>query len=316
MTNIKLKRLLSKRKKAATLLHDLAEVNNITFAVEDVEGQVLLGGGGTDGLTKFPIRLEGTLLGWVIGSQQAAPLAGLIGHLAEKEAEKDTLADGTLEHYRELNLLYNLSEKLAASLEVAAVGQTALDEAARLITATGGWMMLLNEGQESMRLVATFGRVVQEQDRLKRGQRMIGQIIQSGKGEIVNDVQTDARYRDDEICAAVSSLVCAPLKAKDKVLGLIILGSDHAVTYTAKDLKLLNTLASQAAPAIENALFYEKTLREARAREERLQRQIQELRIELDAARQDKQVAEITESDYFQQLRGEAESLRQIIKKS
>jgi GAF domain-containing protein len=97
------------------------------------------------------------------------------------------------------------------------------------------------------------------------------------------------------------------------VLGVIVLVSETAITYTAKDLKLLNTLASQSAPAIENALLYEKTIREAKEREERLQRQIRELRIELDEARQDKQVAEITESDYFQQLRGEADDLRKII---
>jgi hypothetical protein len=100
------------------------------------------------------------------------------------------------------------------------------------------------------------------------------------------------------------------------VLGIIALVSETDIIYTAKHLKLLNTLALQAAPAIENALLHEKTLREAKEREQRLQRQIQELRIELDEARQDKQVAEITESDYFQQLRGEAEDLRKIIKKS
>jgi GAF domain-containing protein len=76
------------------------------------------------------------------------------------------------------------------------------------------------------------------------------------------------------------------------------------------DLKLLNTLASQAGPAIESAILYEKTLREAREREERLQRQIEQLKIELDEAKMAKQVAEITESDYFQQLREQAEGLR------
>lgn len=315
MTKFKLKRLLSKRKKAAVILNDLAEMNNLTLAIEDVGGNVLLGAASDDTLTKYPITCEGTLLGWVIGQEQATPLANLIGHLAEKEAEKETLADGTLEHYRELNLLYNLSEKLAASLEVAAVAQTALNEASRLITATGGYVMLLDEAQEFIHIVATIGQVVQSPGQLKPGQGMIGQIAQTGKGEIVNDIQADTRYEPDEIYTAVSSLVCAPLKAKDKVLGLLLLVSEHAVTYTAKDLKLLNTLASQAAPAIENALLYEKTVREAKEREERLQRQIQELRIELDEARQDKQVAEITESDYFQQLRGEAEDLRKIIKK-
>jgi HAMP domain-containing protein len=52
------------------------------------------------------------------------------------------------------------------------------------------------------------------------------------------------------------------------------------------------------------------------AREQRLKQQLQELRIEVNKVRQDKQVAEITETDYFQKLRGEAESLRKIIQKS
>ena len=317
MTQIKLKRLLSKRKKAAAILNDLAEANNVTFAIEDVEGQVLLGAAGDDRVTKFPVRLEGTLLGWVIGPEQAAPLADLIGHLAEKEAEKETLADGTLEHYRELNLLYNLSEKLAASLEVASVAKTALDEASRLIATTGGCVMLLDEGRTQLETVITFGPGFEPPSRLTLGEGIIGAVAQNGKAEIVNEVSADVRYKSDQGLTETNSLVCAPLKAKDNVLGVIALVASETTTiYTAKDLKLLNTLASQAAPAIENALLYEKTLREAREREERLQRQIQELRIELDEARQDKQVAEITESDYFQQLRGEAESLRKIIKKS
>ena len=317
MTQIKLKRLLSKRKKTAALLNNLAEMNNLTLGIEDVEGKVLLGAAGDDTLTKFPITLEGTLLGWVIGPEQAAPLADLIEHLAEKEAEKETLADGTLEHYRELNLLYNLSERLGASLEVASVAQTALDEASRLITTSGGCVMLLDEGRTQLETIIVSGQGFEPPHRLALGEGIIGAVAQNGKAEIVNEVSADARFKSNQGLTATSSLVCAPLKAKDKVLGVIALvASETTALYTAKDLKLLNTLASQAAPAIENALLYEKTLREAKEREERLQRQIQELRIELDEARQDKQVAEITESDYFQQLRGEADSLRQIIKKA
>jgi hypothetical protein len=316
MTQIKLKRLLSKRKRAVTILHDLAAANNVPFAVKDVDGEVVLDTGDADGLTQFPISLEGTLLGWVIGPERAAPLATLIGHLAEREAEKETLADGTLEHYRELNLLYNLSEKLGTSLEVAALAQTALEEAGRLITATGGCVMLLNEGRSALETISVSGQGFAPSCRLAWGEGIIGAVAQNGKAEIVNEVGADGRYQGEQGLTSASSLVCAPLKAKDRVLGVIVLiASETTTLYTAKDLKLLNTLASQAAPAIENALLYERTLREAKAHEERLQRQIQDLRIELDEARQDKQVAEITESDYFQQLRGQADDLRQIIKR-
>jgi hypothetical protein len=317
MSQIKLKRLLSRRKSAGLILQDLAAANNIAFTVEDVEGNLLLGAGAVDGLTRFPICLDGTLLGWVSGGEQAAPLAALIGHLAEKEAEKETLADGTLEHYRELNLLYNLSEKLGTSLEVAALAQTALEEAGRLITASGGCVLLLNEEESALETISVSGQGFAPPRQLVWGEGIIGAVAQNGKAEIVNEVGADARFQSDQGLPFGSSLVCAPLKTKEKVLGVIaLIASEPTTLYTAKDLKLLNTLAAQAAPAIENALLYERTLREAKAREDRLQRQIQDLRIELDEARQDKQVAEITESDYFQQLRGQADDLRQIIKQT
>lgn len=50
---------------------------------------------------------------------------------------------------------------------------------------------------------------------------------------------------------------------------------------------------------------------EVAAREQRLQHQVQLLKIELDEARQEKQVLEITETDYFQKLQAKAQSLRQ-----
>jgi two-component system, cell cycle response regulator len=49
------------------------------------------------------------------------------------------------------------------------------------------------------------------------------------------------------------------------------------------------------------------------AREQNLQQQVQALRIELDEVRQNRQVTEITESDYFQKLQSKAADLRAII---
>jgi two-component system cell cycle response regulator len=62
------------------------------------------------------------------------------------------------------------------------------------------------------------------------------------------------------------------------------------------------------------ARTFQRMAQEVRAREERLQRQVRELRIEIDEARQAHTVAEITESDYFRTLRSQAETLRRIIR--
>ncbi|MBI1879516.1 MAG: GAF domain-containing protein [Chloroflexi bacterium] len=314
MTQIKLKRLLSKKQEAAAIVSDLIEAINTPISVQDREGNTLMGAASAGPQGRYPITCSHNIIGWTIGQERAELVATLLTHLANKEAEKDTLADEMLERYRELNLLYHLSEKLATSLELAAVAQTALDEASRLIKATAGWVMLLDEGQADLDPIAAFGQGFQPQQRVKLGEGIIGGVALNGKAELVNDIQADARYVEGQISTPISSLICAPLKTKNQVIGVIALGvSEAGVAYLAADLKLLNTLASQAAPAIENALLYEKTLREAREREERLQRQIQDLRIELDEARQAKQVAEITGTDYFQQLRSKANDLREML---
>ncbi|HEX6554913.1 MAG TPA: response regulator [Ktedonobacteraceae bacterium] len=58
------------------------------------------------------------------------------------------------------------------------------------------------------------------------------------------------------------------------------------------------------------ALVFQEMARQVYAREQQLQRQVQQLRIEIDHAKKAREVAEITESDYFQRLLGKADELR------
>ena len=61
------------------------------------------------------------------------------------------------------------------------------------------------------------------------------------------------------------------------------------------------------------ARMFQRMVREVRAREERLQKQVRELQIEIDEARQASKVAEITETEYFRKLRGQAAELRRLM---
>ena len=78
--------------------------------------------------------------------------------------------------------------------------------------------------------------------------------------------------------------------------------SGEIVSFDVNLQQLIESLSSLAAAALE---VYRD--------EQNLRRQIEQLRIEVDEARQSHQVAEITESDYFQHLEAEAESLREIM---
>jgi nitrate/nitrite-specific signal transduction histidine kinase len=58
------------------------------------------------------------------------------------------------------------------------------------------------------------------------------------------------------------------------------------------------------------ARVFQRMAGEVQARAERLRRQVQELLIEIDEVKKERQVAEITETAYFQQLQEKARRLR------
>ena len=313
MTQKTLRRILSRRGDAALFIDDLTNVIDMPVAVWDADGNLLLGAAIADPEEmpeRHPVLCDGEVIGWASGGESARPVASLLTDLVAREAEKDELLDEILDLYRQVNLLFNLSEKLAASLELDTVAGTTLDEASRLIEATGGAVVLLNKGRELLP-VATVGQGIPAQLDLESQSGIVSAVVAGTRAEFVNDVRLDRRYVEGE--DSIRSLICAPLMSKNRVMGAIVIVSQVQVTYTAADLKLLNALGSQAAPAIENALLYEKALREAQEREERLRQQVRELRIELDEARQKEKVAEITGSEYYQRLRSRADVLRSII---
>jgi two-component system cell cycle response regulator len=86
-----------------------------------------------------------------------------------------------------------------------------------------------------------------------------------------------------------------------------------AVESQTFDSQTLIDVAARSDALGQLARVFSRMASEIYAREQNLKQQVQRLRIELDEARQAKQVAEITESDYFQHLETKAQELRQII---
>ena len=78
-------------------------------------------------------------------------------------------------------------------------------------------------------------------------------------------------------------------------------------------LEVLDAVAARDDALGQLARTFQRMAHEVRAREDRLREQVRELRIEIDAARQERQVAEITDTDYFRSLRSRAADLRRTI---
>lgn len=227
------------------------------MVIADSDGKALAGHDQTAGslLPCCPVELEGEVIGWVKGGKMTPAIAKLISYLAAQELEKKSLARETLEKYKELTVIYDITEKLAASLDPKQVSQLVIEEAKRLIKADNISVMVLDEDTGMCSILAASGKEYHPKLALQPGKGIAGSIMASGKGEIINDVASDPRYIKGTI--KISSLVCAPLKIKDRVIGAINVSSVEPVNYSAEDLKILSALALQAAASVENARLYD-----------------------------------------------------------
>lgn len=261
MAKISLKKLLS-RKEVSFILSDLLRAIDTPLSIQDAEGKLLIDDGRTETLEKYPIKFAGEVIGWVIGNEKAFPVASLLSHLVENEFEKKALARETLDKYKEVNLLYNISEKITACLDLKEVAKLVIDEARRLIAADNGSLMLLNKETGKFKIIAAFGQKYDAQAPIEIGQGIAGNVVLTGRGEIINEVNADPRFVKGY--NKVNSLMCVPLQIHEQAIGVINISSEEPFNYTAADLKLFTALASQAASAIENAILHENKLKQER----------------------------------------------------
>ncbi|MCC7035049.1 MAG: SpoIIE family protein phosphatase [Acidobacteria bacterium] len=283
MSRVGLKQLLGRSSEARALVDTLAQALGTAVVVEDAEGRLLHGERAGDEAARVPVTHGESGVGWVTGSHHAHAIARVLDHLVASEAEKKALGAEVLHLYRELNLIYSFSEKLAALLEVERVAALILQEARHLIVATDGVIMLLDEETGALTAVAAFGDEMPVLQGFRRGHGIVGTIAATGVGEIVNDVDRDPRRVTEH--TEVKALIAAPLRVGERVTGVIALGSTMPMPYTAGELKLLNTLALQAATAIENARLFERTVQAAQERERlmALQQQTEIARAKLES---------------------------------
>ena len=283
MAALTLKTIVSRRSSSYPALLAMCETVEGKICVTDLSGKALLGELSSVAPAEegVPVMLDGSMLGYVTGPAASAnAIATLLEHLASRESEGRALAAEVLHLYREVHLIEQLSEQLAALLDLSAVGESALAQARRLIPATHGCILVRESDESPLRVAAFFGSLEGGAGGpLATGSQFARSILERGIAEVVNDCCGDSRLLDSE--RTLSAVVCAPLRAGQQSVGVIALANTAPrASYSAADLKLVNTIALQTATAIENSFLCDEMVGAARDRE-----QLAALQNELDTAR-------------------------------
>jgi len=173
--------------------------------------------------------------------------------LPESERRIESLTVNLLECYEELDLIYRLSRGLRSTLDRQASAELVLAEAIEIFEGDMGCMIPADAASPAFtHLVSGTEPEVVERLRLAAVQ----ELIRTGRSRIVNSVAEELGLEDPCLPQA---LLVAPLRTEGAVHGALCVGRRGPETmFTARDLKLAEVLASQAALAIEHLLLQER----------------------------------------------------------
>ena len=98
--------------------------------------------------------------------------------------------------------------------------------------------------------------------RLKIGEGIAGWVAQTEQPLICPDPYKDARFSrhfDDESGFRTRSILCVPLKSRDRLVGVVeVINKRAARGFTEEDLEVLTMLGNMIGPALENAHLYSR----------------------------------------------------------
>jgi HD-GYP domain-containing protein (c-di-GMP phosphodiesterase class II) len=218
-----------------------------------------------------PVRLEDALLGYleITPPDDCCPkpdvlsllpglarfVAGCVETLLENEVVRRSLASEALIKYREVSLLHRASLGLNGSLRPREVAAALISECRHgEIPADVGMVFLCSPGDQIFSPASSFGNVAACRLADVSLSTLFWDIIKTQKGEIINDLSADQRWRGE---AALRSLLLSPLVASSRCVGMLVLACLSPVRFEASHLQYVGTIATVAGIALGNALHFD-----------------------------------------------------------
>jgi two-component system NtrC family sensor kinase len=185
-----------------------------------------------------------------------------------------------------LSTLSEVTELVSRIPDIKEVLQLVLHRAMTAVQATIGSIMLLDPHTQTLRIAAAEGLedAVVVSTTVRVGEGIAGKVAQTGEPVLVEDVEQDARFgKANDPKYATSSFICLPLRAQDRIIGVLNLSKKSGQTaFGALDLKFLSTLLGHIGFAVENA----RLLKEAKEAALKLRQVVHEKSSQLELAQQ------------------------------
>lgn len=184
----------------------------------------------------------------------------------------------------QVSLIAQVSQSLNGTLELESVLQETTEMTAYVLQAQAATLFLADERQSQLLFYVPTGKAggVLREMRIPISQGVAGWVATNRESIIVNDAAKDQRFSsrvDAETGFQTKSILCVPLLSQGRLVGVLeVLNKEAKGGFTHEDQVWLETMASQAAVALENAHLFQNLRKE----QERMIRAEEEVRRQLN----------------------------------
>ena len=176
------------------------------------------------------------------------------------------------ERVTQLETCYQITSLLNSELNLGKLLDSIMEIARTVMKADACSLLLLDEETNELVFQVALSDVsteIKSMARLKVGQGIARMVVETGDPLILDDAYTHPKFNpayDKKTGFNTSVLVCSPLKAKDKIIGVcqIIYSKEHKKTFSERDKDLFALFCGSAALAIRNAHMHEALMENQR----------------------------------------------------
>jgi signal transduction histidine kinase len=167
----------------------------------------------------------------------------------------------------EMTLINGVARTLSSTLQLDEVLTRIMQEVEAVLNVEAGSLLLTDMASGELVFQIALGDKADEVKpfRIPNGQGIAGEVAVTGKTLVVENADQDTRHFkavDKKTDFSTRNILCVPLILYDQIIGVLEVINKRTGTFTQNDQDLLNSIASYAAIAIQNARLHENVLAE------------------------------------------------------
>jgi GAF domain-containing protein len=245
------------------------------------------------------------------GFQVSVDVVGIARNLHQRTEEAQKGVKALASQVEQMQRLLRTFTLITSTLELDQVLDEVMDTVISFTGAERAYLVLRDTRTQELEIAVARNW---DRESLSEGdavfsRSVVDRALREKQTILTTNAATDDRFQNVQsvVNNQLRSILCIPLIIQGKAVG--VLYADNRITqdiFRSDEIPLLTAFGTQAAIAIENARLYGQVKDDLN----KALSELQSLQIQIDKGKLEKQVSQITETDYFQRLSASARNMR------